>query len=361
MFSPSNKGQVESVYSSYASPLTPKPPPSYQPTDRSVVLMVALGVLCGLALVLLLIVSSLFFLRRYSKHVAQSEGVEMSLSSSCRHLWSRFRDGRHLLVSPPSTSAAPIPKQDILQAFIERHQNADYGFQHEYELLPERFVDRTTRASDSRENMPKNRYPDIKGNSHCILCNMQIITFSLFPAYDQTRVKLNMLNGDPHSDYINANIVMGYKERKKFVCAQGPMEGTVYDFWRMAWEQRVEIIVMLTNVEEYNKTKCFQYWPDPDPSRNASTPEPLYVDPVAETQSNGGTTHSPSNGSTVEIQQPLTDTLCKIPQGDKTFGDIRVIHVKEKRYSEYVVRELQVNTSLNPFVSSPCALNHLFW
>jgi hypothetical protein len=32
----------------------------------------------------------------------------------------------------------------------------------------------------------------------------------------------------------------------------------------------------------------------------------------------------------------------KAPQGDKTFGDIRVIHVKEKRYSEYVVRELQV-------------------
>ena len=88
----------------------------------------------------------------------------MSLSSSCRHLWSRFRDGgRHLLVSPPSTSAAPIPKQELLQAFIERHQNADYGFQHEYEMLPERFVDRTTRASDTRENLPKNRYPDIKG------------------------------------------------------------------------------------------------------------------------------------------------------------------------------------------------------
>ena len=133
------------------------------------------------------------------------------------------------------------------------------------------------------------------------------------------------------------------KSEKKFVCAQGPMEGTVYDFWRMAWEQRVEIIVMLTNVEEYNKTKCFQYWPDPDPSRNASTPEPLYVDPVAETQSNGGTTHSPSNGSTVDIQQPTVLGTIKAPQGDKTFGDIRVIHVKEKRYSEYVVRELQVN------------------
>ena len=39
---------------------------------------------------------------------------------------------------------------------------------------------------------------------------------------------------------------------------------------------------------------------------------PLYFDPVAEKQSNGGTTHSPSKGSTVEIQQPLTDTLCQI-------------------------------------------------
>lgn len=152
-----------------------------------------------------------------------------------------------------------------------------------------------------------------------------------------------MINGDPNSDYINACVVMGYKERKKFVCAQGPMESTVFDFWRMAWEQRVEIIVMLTNVEEYNKTKCFQYWPDPDPSRSSATPEPLYIDPVAETQSNGGTNHSPSNGSAVEVQdQPQQSLTTLKPQGDKTFGDIRVIHVKEKRYSEYVVRELQV-------------------
>lgn len=150
--------------------MTPKPMSTpYPAADRSVVLMVALGVLCGVALVLLLVVSTLFFLRRYSKHVAQSEGVEMSLGSSCRHLWSRFRDGRHLLVSPPSTSAAPIAKQDVLQAFIERHQNADYGFQHEYELLPERFADRTTRSSDTRENMPKNRYPDIKGISRMFI------------------------------------------------------------------------------------------------------------------------------------------------------------------------------------------------
>ena len=145
--------------------MTPKPSPIVIPSeDRSVILVVALGILCGLALVLMIIVTALFVLRRYSKHVAQAEGMEMSLCSSCRHLWRRFRDGRHLLVSVPNACASPIPKNEILQAFIERHQNADYGFQHEYEMLPERFADRTTRASDTRENICKNRYPDIKGN-----------------------------------------------------------------------------------------------------------------------------------------------------------------------------------------------------
>ena len=175
-------------------------------------------------------------------------------------------------------------------------------------------------------------------------------------------MKLNPLNSDPNSDYINANFVMGYKERKRFVCAQGPMEGTVYDFWRMAWEQRVEIIVMLTNLEEYNKTKCFQYWPDPDQLRDTPTPEPLYVDPVSEVQPNGTANHSPSNGSNGSngtsgsngsngsngangANGRLDTTLPAVSiklQREKTFGDIRVLHVKEKRYSEYVVRELQV-------------------
>lgn len=74
------------------------------------------------------------------------------------------------------------------------------------QALPEKFYDRTSRASDMIENAPKNRYPDIK-------------------AYDQTRVKLSQINGAIGSDYINANYVLGYKERKKFICAQGEVGG----------------------------------------------------------------------------------------------------------------------------------------
>lgn len=71
------------------------------------------------------------------------------------------------------------------------------------------------------------------------------------------------------------------------------MDSTVTDFWRMIWEQHLEIIVMLTNLEEYNKSKCAKYWPE-----------------------------------------KLGDTT--------QFGDIGVTFEDETRYSDYLIRELKV-------------------
>lgn len=175
-------------------------------------------------------------------------------------------------LNPPDM--CPIAKADLVSAYIERHRDSDYGFQQEFELLPDRFSDRTTRASDTRENVYKNRYPDIK-------------------SYDQTRVKLSQIDSIAGSDYINANYVLGYKERKKFICAQGPMDTTVNDFWRLIWEQHLELILMLTNLEEYSKTKCAKYWPE------------------------------------------------KIEK-EKVFGEIIVTYFQETRYSDYIVRELKI-------------------
>jgi protein-tyrosine phosphatase len=71
------------------------------------------------------------------------------------------------------------------------------------------------------------------------------------------------------------------------------MDNTVCDFWRMVWEQHLELILMLTNLEEYSKTKCAKYWPDE-------------------------------------------------AEGDKMFGDFGVAHVREKRYSGLLVALLHV-------------------
>ncbi|XP_046473232.1 receptor-type tyrosine-protein phosphatase epsilon-like [Neodiprion pinetum] len=93
------------------------------------------------------------------------------------------------------------------------------------------------------ENMPKNRYKN------------------LIP-YDDTRVVLKKIPGDPYSDYINASYIQGYRNVKKYIATQGPKANTVNDFWRMIWQERVSVICMLTNVTEGEKVKCELYWPE---------------------------------------------------------------------------------------------------
>ncbi|XP_050089258.1 tyrosine-protein phosphatase 69D isoform X2 [Anopheles aquasalis] len=219
-----------SVYSEYFKELPGGPFIHISSTQDNIseILHIIIQVLCALIAVVLCVLLVLCFLHRHFTNNIAQEGEAISLGDS-------------LSAKPPVLP--PISKDDLPKAYNEKHKDSDYGFQHEFELLPDKFIDRTTKNSDMKENMPKNRYPDIK-------------------AYDQTRVKLMQLNGLSSSDYINANFVIGYKERKKFICAQGPMDATINDFWRMIWEQHLEIIVMLTNLEEYNKTKCAKYWPE---------------------------------------------------------------------------------------------------
>ncbi|ELT95050.1 hypothetical protein CAPTEDRAFT_47460, partial [Capitella teleta] len=87
---------------------------------------------------------------------------------------------------------------------------------------------------------------------------------------DHNRVKLEKVEGQPLSDYINASHVQGTNGRK-YIASQGPKKKTLADFWRMIWEQKVERIAMLTNLVENGVIKCIQYWPDKmngDPLKN---------------------------------------------------------------------------------------------
>ena len=42
----------------------------------------------------------------------------------------------------------------------------------------------------------------------------------------------------------------------------GPLPKTLVDFWRLVWQEKPPIIVMVTNLKEGNKVKCQQYWPE---------------------------------------------------------------------------------------------------
>ncbi|CAK1595494.1 unnamed protein product [Parnassius mnemosyne] len=267
------RAQDEAVYSEYVKVLMPAA--SASATAAPAALELALLTMCSVAaLVVLVMVVVCVVQTRRSRKLPPHAHVEMNpLQVALRYVVGSL-GGRQQLISAVPPDMPPIAKEDLAAAYAERQADSDYGFQKEFEMLPECFPDRTTHASEARENQPKNRYPDIK-------------------AYDQTRVKLSQVDGISGSDYINANYVMGYKERKQFICAQGPTDTTVNDFWRMIWEHGLELIVMLTNLEEYSKVKCSKYWPDEG-------------------------------------------------RGPRAFGNITVHHVTEKRYSDYIVRELRI-------------------
>ncbi|KAM5148100.1 receptor-type tyrosine-protein phosphatase C [Mantella aurantiaca] len=141
----------------------------------------------------------------------------------------------------------PIPVEQLLDTY--KRKNADEGrlFLDEFQSIPRVFSKFPIKEARKPCNQAKNRYIDIL-------------------PYDDNRVVLFEIHGEPGSDYINASYINGFKEPRKYIAAQGPKEETMTDFWRMIWEQKSTIIVMVTRCEEGNRNKCAQYWPSGDGS-----------------------------------------------------------------------------------------------
>ena len=78
-------------------------------------------------------------------------------------------------------------------------------------------------------------------------------------SYDTTRVRLRAVDLDvPGSDYVNANFVDGYSFQNAYIACQGPLSNTIEQFWMMVLQEKVQTIVMLTNLHENNRIKCDQ-------------------------------------------------------------------------------------------------------
>ncbi|KAJ8338954.1 hypothetical protein SKAU_G00357400 [Synaphobranchus kaupii] len=92
----------------------------------------------------------------------------------------------------------------------------------------------------TQENKKKNRYKNIV-------------------PFDTTRVILGKDGG-----YINANFInmLVKDEAFMFIACQGPLPTTLADFWQMVWEQKSNVIAMMTQEVEGGKVKCQRYWPD---------------------------------------------------------------------------------------------------
>ena len=80
-------------------------------------------------------------------------------------------------------------------------------------------------------------------------------------SYKDTRVKLQARYEGQH-DYINACFVDGPQSENKIIASQGPLPGTVQDFWRMISEHNVTMICTTCNLVENGRAKCALFWPE---------------------------------------------------------------------------------------------------
>ncbi|KOX75253.1 Tyrosine-protein phosphatase 10D [Melipona quadrifasciata] len=237
-------------------------------------------------------------------------------------------------------TSRPIKIEDFSEHYRTMSADSDFRFSEEFEELKHVGRDQPCTAADLPCNRPKNRFTNIL-------------------PYDHSRFKLQPVDDEEGSDYINANYVpchlivasskkknfkvcyvlhQGHNSPREFIVTQGPLHSTRDDFWRMVWESNSRAIVMLTRCIEKGREKCDHYWP--------MDTHPVYYGDICVTILNE--THYP-DWSITEFM------LCRISlskeQGIKTWA---VIYVRLKLNLEENISQIDGRRNLqkrNNFVN----------
>ncbi|XP_055843971.1 tyrosine-protein phosphatase 10D-like isoform X3 [Episyrphus balteatus] len=181
-----------------------------------------------MTIILILLVTLVFFKKR------RSSGRKTTKES-------RAHDNMSLQDSVIETNR-PILIKNFAEHYRLMSADSDFRFSEEFEELKHVGRDQPCTFADLPCNRPKNRFTNIL-------------------PYDHSRFKLQPVDDDEGSDYINANYVPGHNSPREFIVTQGPLHSTRDDFWRMCWESNSRAIVMLTRCFEKGREKCDQYWP----------------------------------------------------------------------------------------------------
>ncbi|XP_026208117.1 receptor-type tyrosine-protein phosphatase delta isoform X18 [Anabas testudineus] len=213
--------------------------------DEEEGLIWVVGPVLAVVFIICIVIAILLYKSKPDRKRAESEARKGSLPNSkempLHHPTDPVELRRLNFQTPGMASHPPIPILDLADHQERLKANDNLKFSQEYESIDpgQQF---TWEHSNLEVNKPKNRYANVI-------------------AYDHSRVLLSAIDGIPGSDYINANYIDGYRKQNAYIATQGALPETFGEFWRMIWEQRSAIIVMMTKLEERSRVKCDQYWP----------------------------------------------------------------------------------------------------
>ncbi|XP_023119274.1 receptor-type tyrosine-protein phosphatase delta isoform X41 [Amphiprion ocellaris] len=231
--------------SPYSDPVVSADIPPQPVIDEEEGLIWVVGPVLAVVFIICIVIAILLYKSKPDRKRAESEARKGSLPNSkempLHHPTDPVELRRLNFQTPGMASHPPIPVMDLADHLERLKANDNLKFSQEYESIDpgQQF---TWEHSNLEVNKPKNRYANVI-------------------AYDHSRVLLSAIDGIPGSDYINANYIDGYRKQNAYIATQGSLPETFGEFWRMIWEQRSAIIVMMTKLEERSRVKCDQYWP----------------------------------------------------------------------------------------------------
>ncbi|XP_067379127.1 receptor-type tyrosine-protein phosphatase delta-like isoform X27 [Channa argus] len=209
--------------------------------DEEEGLIWVVGPVLAVVFIICIVIAILLYKRKRAESEARKGSLPNSKEMPLHHPTDPVELRRLNFQTPGMASHPPIPILDLADHLERLKANDNLKFSQEYESIDpgQQF---TWEHSNLEVNKPKNRYANVI-------------------AYDHSRVLLSAIDGIPGSDYINANYIDGYRKQNAYIATQGALPETFGEFWRMIWEQRSAIIVMMTKLEERSRVKCDQYWP----------------------------------------------------------------------------------------------------
>ncbi|XP_075307625.1 receptor-type tyrosine-protein phosphatase delta isoform X25 [Odontesthes bonariensis] len=209
--------------------------------DEEEGLIWVVGPVLAVVFIICIVIAILLYKRKRAESEARKGSLPNSKEMPLHHPTDPVELRRLNFQTPGMASHPPIPVMDFADHLERLKANDNLKFSQEYESIDpgQQF---TWEHSNLEVNKPKNRYANVI-------------------AYDHSRVLLSAIDGIPGSDYINANYIDGYRKQNAYIATQGSLPETFGEFWRMIWEQRSAIVVMMTKLEERSRVKCDQYWP----------------------------------------------------------------------------------------------------